>query len=135
MKSISTFLMFAGDQAGKAEEAIELYTSLFKHSEIKSIERFSEGEGQPVEFIKVAKFTLNGVAYIASENNGAHQFTFTPSMSLFVECESLDELETVYKTLSKNGVELMPLDDYGFSQKFGWVNDRFGVSWQLNLAG
>ena len=134
MNSISTFLMFVGDQAGKAEEAIKLYTSLFNDSEIISIERFSEGEGQPDGFIKVARFTINGVTFIASENTGNHQFTFTPSMSLFVECETLEELETAYKTLSKNGQELMPLDDYGFSKKFGWVNDRFGVSWQLNFA-
>lgn len=135
MKSISTFLMFVGDQAGSAEQAIELYTSLFKGSEIISIERFTEGEGQPVGFIKVARFTINGVTFIASENTGDHQFTFTPSMSLFVECEALQELKSAYKTLSKNGQELMPLDEYGFSKKFGWVNDRFGVSWQLNLAG
>ena len=134
MNSISTFLMFVGDQAGKAEEAIKLYTSLFNDSEIISIERFSEGEGQPDGFIKVARFTINGVTFIASENTGNHQFTFTPSMSLFVECETLEEIETAYKTLSKNGQELMPLDDYGFSKKFGWVNDRFGVSWQLNFA-
>ncbi len=125
--------MFVGDQAGKAEEAIELYTSLFRGSEIVSIERFAEGEGEPAGFIKVARFTLNGVAYIASENTGDHQFTFTPSMSLLVECETLEELETVYKTLSENGEELMPLDDYGFSQKFGWINDKYGVSWQLNF--
>ncbi len=126
--------MFVGEHAGKAEEAIGLYTSLFRDSEVVSIERFSESDGQPLGFIKQAKFTLNGHLYIASENNGNHQFTFTPAISLFVECDSLEEIEDSYRVLSKNGQELMPLDDYGFSQRFGWLNDRFGVSWQLNLG-
>ena len=134
MKSISTFLMFIGDHAGKAEDAITLYTSLFTDSEIISIERYSESDGQPPGFIKQAKFTLNGCLYMASENAGDHQFTFTPAMSLFVECESLEEIEQNYRELSRNGQELMPLDNYGFSQRFGWLNDQYGVSWQLNLS-
>ena len=64
-----------------------------------------------------------------------HAFTFTPAMSLFVECESEEEIRRLYSALSNAGQVLMPLDDYGFSKQFGWVNDRFGVSWQLNLAG
>lgn len=63
-----------------------------------------------------------------------HDFTFTPSISLFVECESEMELEVAYQALSAGGELLMPLDNYGFSTRFGWVNDRFGVSWQLNLS-
>jgi uncharacterized glyoxalase superfamily protein PhnB len=55
-------------------------------------------------------------------------------MSLFVNCTSDAELEQAFEQLSAGGEVLMPLDNYGFSQRFGWVNDRFGVSWQLNLA-
>ncbi len=55
-------------------------------------------------------------------------------MSIFVDCESPAELERVFAALSDGGEVLMPLDDYGFSQRFGWTNDRFGVSWQLNLS-
>ena len=61
-----------------------------------------------------------------------HAFTFTPSFSLFVECESEAELDAAFARLSDGGSVLMPPGNYGFSTKFAWVNDRFGVSWQLN---
>ena len=63
-----------------------------------------------------------------------HAFTFTPAMSLFVDCDTADELRRVTSALSEGGEVLMPLGDYGFSREFAWVSDRFGVSWQLNLA-
>lgn len=63
-----------------------------------------------------------------------HGFTFTPSISLFVECESAAELDGAFQQLAAGGQVLMPLDDYGFSARFGWATDRFGVSWQLNLG-
>lgn len=62
-----------------------------------------------------------------------HGFTFTPAISLFVQCADEAELNRLYAALADGGAELMPLGNYGFSPKFGWVNDRFGVSWQLNL--
>ena len=134
MKSISTCLMFVGEQAGKAEEAITLYTSIFNDAEIVSIDRYGAGESEPVGSVRIAKFKLNGVEHMAMDSSLDHQFTFTPAMSLFVECDSMEELERVYRSLSENGSELMPLDDYGFSKRFAWLNDQFGVSWQLNLA-
>ena len=63
-----------------------------------------------------------------------HGFTFTPAMSLFVECESEAELDAAFDRLSDGGKVLMPVGNYGFSSRFGWLSDRFGVSWQLNLA-
>ena len=60
-------------------------------------------------------------------------FTFTPAFSLFVDCESEAVLRQIHAALSDGGKELMPLGDYGFSREFAWVEDRFGVSWQLNL--
>ena len=62
-----------------------------------------------------------------------HAFTFTPSFSLFVDFTSADTLDAAFGNLSEYGTILMPLDNYGFSRRFGWCNDRFGVSWQLNL--
>ncbi len=61
------------------------------------------------------------------------QFTFTPSFSIFVTCNTEEELDNLYEKLGEGRQALMPLGDYGFSKKFGWINDRFGVSWQLNL--
>ncbi len=63
-----------------------------------------------------------------------HGFTFTPAISLYVNCKSEEEINDLFAELSKGGQVLMPLDRYPFSDKFGWVADRFGVSWQLNLA-
>jgi predicted 3-demethylubiquinone-9 3-methyltransferase (glyoxalase superfamily) len=62
-----------------------------------------------------------------------HDFSFTPAVSLFVICEDEDELVEAFNQLSSDGSVLMPLDNYDFSRKFGWLNDRYGVSWQLNL--
>lgn len=126
--------MFVGDKCGKAEEAIKLYTSLIPNSEIKKIERWSEGEPMSVAGqVKAALFTLSGSEYMASENTANHPFTFTPAISIFIECESEDEITRLNKEFSKDGKELMPMGNYGFSKKFTWIVDRYGVSWQLNL--
>jgi predicted 3-demethylubiquinone-9 3-methyltransferase (glyoxalase superfamily) len=70
----------------------------------------------------------------AMDSGAPHQFGFTPAVSLFVECDEEDELDHAYAALAEGGQVLMPLQAYPFSPKFAWVNDRFGVSWQLNLA-
>jgi predicted 3-demethylubiquinone-9 3-methyltransferase (glyoxalase superfamily) len=63
-----------------------------------------------------------------------HDFTFTPSISLFVTCDTEEEIDRLFEKLSQDGSVLMPLSDYPFSEKFAWVEDKYGVSWQLNLA-
>jgi predicted 3-demethylubiquinone-9 3-methyltransferase (glyoxalase superfamily) len=134
MQKTTTFLMFVGPQCGKAEEAMNLYISLFKDSTIKNVEYWKAGEfGGKEGMVKNAIFTLNGLEYMVSDSPMEHKFTFTPAISIFVNCESNEELETLYKKLSENGNVLMELNNYGFSQKFGWVADKYGVSWQLNL--
>ena len=62
-----------------------------------------------------------------------HAFSFTPATSLFVECDSVSALDAAFTQLAQDGQIFMPLADYGFSRRFGWCSDRFGVSWQLNL--
>lgn len=126
---ITPFLMFEG----AAEEAMQFYVALFRDSQIKRIERYGPGEPGAEGSVKLAEFNIVGQNVLCIDSPAKHQFTFTPSISLFVECENEVELETLFGQLSKNGQVLMPLGDYGFSRKFGWVNDRFGVSWQLNL--
>jgi predicted 3-demethylubiquinone-9 3-methyltransferase (glyoxalase superfamily) len=127
--------MFVGERCGKAEEAMKLYTSLLPNSAIQKIEKWAEGEPFGVTGqVKAAVFTLAGNEYMVSENPGAHPFTFTPAISIFVECEDEGEITHLHTELSKDGKEFMPLDNYGFSKRFTWVEDRFGVSWQLNLA-
>jgi predicted 3-demethylubiquinone-9 3-methyltransferase (glyoxalase superfamily) len=134
MKSITTSLMFVGEQAGKAEEAIRFYTSLFPNSKVIEVQRYGAGEHEPEGSAKMARFSINGIEFMALDSHLDHKFTFTPSMSLYVECDSMDEIEEAVRALAEGGAELMPLDNYGFSQKFGWLNDRYGVSWQLNLS-
>ncbi len=128
--SATPFLMFTGN----AQAAMDLYTSLFENSQITHVDRYSAGERGAAGSIKVAAFTLCGREFKCSDSPVKHNFSFTPSSSIFVECESKEELDRAFNVLSQDGQVLMPLDNYGFSPCFGWLNDRFGVSWQLNLA-
>lgn len=136
----TTFLTFVGDQCGKAEEAIFFYTSIFPTSEIKSIIKYAEGEaGGTPEHIKYGVFTLSGVEYRISENTYNHAWSITPGISLFVDCSTEKEIQTLFEELSNGGQIMIPLDDYrsenyGFGRKFGWCADKYGVSWQLNLT-
>lgn len=109
------------------------YVSLFARSSIDTVVRYRAGEMGAEGSIKRADFTLAGQKVICIDSPANHAFTFTPSVSLFVTCESEAELDRVFAELSTNGSVLMPPGNYGFSSKFTWVNDRFGVSWQLNL--
>ena len=137
----TTFLTFVGDQCGKAEEAISFYTSIFPNSEIKSITKYSEGEaGGTPELIKYGIFTLNGTDYMVSESNYNHTWSFTPAVSLFISDNSEDVIQTLFeKLVSNDGQEMVPLDDYkgegdyGFGKKFGWCQDKYGISWQFLL--
>lgn len=126
--------MFCGDQHGKAEEAIDWYCSIFDDSRVVSIDRYGPDDGQPEGTVRVATFELGGNSMMAIDSAGAHAFTFTPAISLWIECSSSDEVERVSGSLSEGGTFLMPLDNYGFSKQFCWVADRYGVTWQLNLA-
>ena len=80
-----------------------------------------------------ADFTLSGHHLMCIDSPVQHGFKFTPSISLFVDCVDEAEQASAFQQLSEGGGVLMPLANYGFSRMFGWVNDRFGVSWQLNL--
>ena len=137
----TTFLTFVGEQCGKAEEAINFYTSIFPNSEIKSITKYQEGEaGGTTQLIKYGVFSLNGTDYMVSESNFNHAWSFTPGVSIFIDSNSESEIETSFKELSSNGGQVMvPLEnydsgDYGFGKKFGWCEDKYGISWQFNLS-
>lgn len=134
MQKTVPFFMFVGETFGKAEEAMKLYTSLFKNSKILNVEYWKKDEpGGKEGLVKQATFVLDGTEYMASENSMSHDFTFTPSISIYVNCHDEKELESLFQKLSDGGSIMMPLDNYGFSKKFGWISDKYGVSWQLNL--
>jgi predicted 3-demethylubiquinone-9 3-methyltransferase (glyoxalase superfamily) len=118
---------------GTAEEAMKFYVALFPDSEILDVARYKSGEPGPEASIKKASFRIGDQTVLCTDSFVKHGFTFTPSFSLFVQCESDEEIQRLTSELLKGGSTLMPLGDYGFSRRFAWVNDRYGVSWQLNL--
>ncbi|QJW94470.1 VOC family protein [Frigoriglobus tundricola] len=128
-RSVATQLMFDG----RAEEAMTLYVAVFNGS-VTSIEKYGAGERGPEGTVKRAEFTLGGHRLACIDSPIPHAFTFTPSASLFVECGDAAEFDAAFETLSAGGAVLMPPGNYSFSTKFVWLSDRFGVSWQLNLA-
>lgn len=130
MEKVTPFLMFQG---GKAEAAMNYYTSLIEDSEITSISRYGANEAGDEGTVMHATFSLKGQEFMCIDSNVKHAFSFTPSFSIYITCDSEKEINNLYEKLITDGQALMPLDDYGFSKKFGWINDRFGVSWQLDL--
>ena len=130
MQKITTFLMFDG----KAEEAMNFYISLFPDSEIKSISRYGENEAGPAGTVRHALFSLSGQLFMCIDSVVKHEFTFTPAMSLHVTCDTESGVDALFAKLSEGAQILMPLDGYPFSKRYAWVNDKYGVSWQLALA-
>jgi predicted 3-demethylubiquinone-9 3-methyltransferase (glyoxalase superfamily) len=129
MKKITPFFWF--DR--QAEEASEFYTSLFENSKTGQVTRYTD-EGKDVHGMSAGTvmtigFTLAGQPFAAL--NGGPRFTFNPAISFFVICETENEIERLWNDLGKNGQIMMPLDKYDWSEKYGWIQDRFGISWQV----
>ncbi len=120
-------------QRRDAEEAMRFYVSLFPGSEVNEVVRYGSGEAGPEGTVMKATFTLAGQSVLCTDSPIKHDFSFTPAVSFFVDCENDKELRRLYTALSEGGQLLMPLGNYGFSRQFAWVADRYGVSWQLNL--
>lgn len=115
MQKITPFLWF-NDQA---EQAARFYTSIFKNSKLGSISRYGEGSpGQPGKVMS-ATFQLAGQEFMAL--NGGPEFTFSPAISFFVNCETQEEVDEYWERLSEGGEK----------QNCGWLKDKFGVSWQI----
>jgi predicted 3-demethylubiquinone-9 3-methyltransferase (glyoxalase superfamily) len=128
--SITPFLTFKG----KAEEAVRFYSSTFDSAELLILERYGANEMGAEGSVRMAIFALKGQRFMCIDSIVPHEHTFTPSVSFFVECDSVDEIDRLFTALSLEGKVHMPLDSYGFSTRFAWVDDQFGVSWQLNLG-
>lgn len=122
MKSATTFLMFQG----QANEAIQQYQQWFSELQVESL-TYMENSQQ----IAMAVLDLKGLKMMVNDSVIQHNFTFTPSTSIFMECESEEEIDSLVAQILEGGQALMPLNNYGFSKKFAWIQDRFGVSWQL----
>ena len=131
MTVITPFLMF---QNGQAQDAMDLYTSLFPDSEIVDAAYYDEEGPGKVGTVVRATFRLGDQQVICIDSPITHEFGFTPSFSFFVDCDSAAQLNMLMTELGEGGAVLMEAGDYGFSQRFGWIADRFGVTWQFNVA-
>jgi predicted 3-demethylubiquinone-9 3-methyltransferase (glyoxalase superfamily) len=128
---LRTFLTF---QDGAAKSALDLYREVFEDFELVEIEHYGQGDGGPEGTVKVARFRISGTDFSCADSPVRHEWGFTPAVSLWIDCADDTEIERLFERLSVGGSVYMPLDGYGFSRRFGWVGDRFGVTWQLNLA-
>ena len=129
MQKITPFLWFDS----QAEEAATFYTSLFDNSRIGMVRRYGEAGPGPKGTVMTLDFQLCGARFMAL--NGGPVFKFTPALSFFVSCASEEEIDRLWRSLSAGGSVMMELQKYPFSDKFGWLSDRYGLSWQLNLTG
>ena len=121
-------------QDGNAEKAMNFYVELFDNSKIINVRRWGKEMSDVEGEIMQAMFELDGNLFMCSDSPAIHDWNFTPAVSIYIECESESEIKRLNSKLSENGKVMMSIDfDYGFSQKFGFIQDQFGVSWQLNL--
>lgn len=115
MQKIIPFLWFDG----KAEEAANFYVSLFKNSKIGAVRRYGEAGPGPKGSAMSVEFQLDGQPFIGL--NGGPQFTFSPAISFFVNCEAQEEVDELWEKLSAGGRK----------NRCGWLQDKFGISWQI----
>jgi predicted 3-demethylubiquinone-9 3-methyltransferase (glyoxalase superfamily) len=115
MQKITPFLWFDG----KAEEAMNFYVSVFKNSKIGRVTRYGEAGPGPKGTVMSATFQLDGQDFFAL--NGGPQFTFSPAISFFVNCETQQEVDELWEKLSEGGEK----------QRCGWLKDKYGLSWQI----
>ena len=120
-------------QAKNAETAMNFYVNLFDNSRILKLTKWPPGGPVEEGLVMQATFELDGNLFMCSDSPPVHEWDFSPAVSHYIECDDSQELERLFEGLAENGTVTMPLNNYGFSQKFGWVIDQFGVSWQLNL--
>lgn len=121
-QKITPTLMFTGKQSGKAEEAINFYTSVFKDGQIGGILRYGKGEEPDKEgTVKHAEFTLEGQEFAAMDSAHGHNFTFNEAISFMVHCDTQDEIDYYWDKLSADPM----------AEQCGWLKDKFDLSWQI----
>lgn len=118
------FLMFTG----RCEEALTFYVEVIPAARIVSLDKKPDGT------VALARLAIAGLEILANDSPPVHDFDFTPSTSTFLTVDLADDVDALAARLGESGKMLMPPGDYGFSRRFAWVQDRFGVSWQVNAA-
>ena len=115
MQKITPFLWFDN----QAEEAVNFYISLFKNSKVNTTKRYGDAGPGPKGSVMIVSFQLEGQDFIAL--NGGPSFKFTPALSLYVDCETQDEVDQLWEKLSAGGRK----------DRCGWLQDKYGLSWQI----
>ncbi len=128
MQKIVPFLWFDT----QAEEAVNFYTSIFKNAEVTSTARYGETHPERSGSVMTVNFKLEHQDFIAL--NGGPDFMFTPAISFFVKLETEAEADVLWEKLVEGGTVLMPFQAYDWSKKYGWLNDKYGVSWQIGVG-
>jgi predicted 3-demethylubiquinone-9 3-methyltransferase (glyoxalase superfamily) len=118
---IMPHLMFVGNNAGKTEEAIQFYTSIFEKNKVVDISRYEEGEPDQTGFIKYSQFELNGLPFGAMDSSANHQFNFNEAVSFVITVDTQEEIDHYWNKLLEGGK----------AGKCGWIKDQYGVSWQV----
>lgn len=126
MQKITTHLWFDKE----AKEAAEFYVSLFKDSKIKDTTVLKNTPSGSVDIVTIE---LSGQGFTLL--SAGPLFKFTPAISFLVACETKEETDALWEELSKGGAALMPLGEYPFSERYGWTQDRYGLSWQIMFMG
>jgi predicted 3-demethylubiquinone-9 3-methyltransferase (glyoxalase superfamily) len=106
---------------------------LFDQSEIINITRYGANEAGNEGTVLHATFSLNGQEFMCIDSSVEHGFTFSPAISLYVRCNTQAEIDQLFEKLSQDGKVYMPLSAYPFSERFAWIEDKYGISWQLSL--
>lgn len=127
MPKVWTMLMFEG----RAEEAMNFYTDLFDDSGVDFMQKYGPDFPGPEGLVVHAIFHVKGQTLGAMDNASGKPSSFTPATSFYVTCENEAEIERLYAALMSGGSALMELGNYPFASKYAWVQDQFGVSWQL----
>ena len=124
------FLMFQG----RAKEAIDFYVATLPDARLIEMHTYGPGGLGLAGTVRKAILSFVGQTVRCTDSVVKHDFTFTPALSFFLDCESAAQTEQLFVRLSEGGSVFMPLGAYGFSKRFGWLSDKFGVSCQLNLS-
>lgn len=126
---VTPFLMF---QNGQCADATKLYINVFADATLD----YQVMHPAPHDnLVMRSQLTVLGQPIALNDSPVTHAFDFTPAQSFFVDCQRADEVDDIAAQLGEGGAVLMPADNYGFSERFAWITDRFGVSWQLNCQG